>query len=511
MAKIRTPQRPTNQSGNGLSAQALSLRAENDRNYLGTVLGAYQFDKHQPWRWYNQLGEVHYALSRSAHIAGYARLSAVHLGPDGLPDSEITSGAPADVLAGLIDPYGGVRGLIERFYLQRKVAGDSYLIRSVDRGAFTGHMFISPSELDLNTADDNSLESVSWRSLPQTSGRQSDKLVHPIASPNFLGRVWKAHPQWRDLPDTPLMSCNTECELLHKSTQVLKAKMMNRLTMAGILYIASEIQAVANGDLKTTQPDKILDLLVQIMQQNYDEPDSGAAVTPILMRAPAEFVDAVKFITEDRDIYESDLKMRQELIERILFSFDVTKPSATGEANNRFSAWNASDDERRIAVQPDLDDACWAFNKLVLWPQLKKANFPANPDDRKNYAVWATLERADIRANRSEDVRQANDRVLISDTSARRDLGYGKPDAPDDDEQVRIVGRQMKSPFFATWGLPVHKELEAAGAWDYLTGVPGPAPDSAGGDPAAGPGDTGGGPDDSDPQTPADGDDPRSD
>ena len=506
---IRTVQRPVAQSETGLSAQAISLRAENDRNYLNAVLSNYKFDKDAPWKWFNRLGEIHFALSRSAHIAGYGHLHAVHLGPDGVPDQELTAGPAADVVAGLLDPYGGVRGLLERFYLQRKVCGDSYLIRSVEGGAFNGHMFISPSELIPKNSDTGDLQSVQWKSLPINPTGASDKILHNISSTNFLGRVWKSHPQWRDLPDTPLMALDTECELLHKSTQVLKAKMMNRLTMAGILYIASEIQAVANGDLKTASPDKILDTIIQIMQTNFAEPDSGAAVTPILMRGPAEFVDAVKFITEDKAVYEEDLRIRQELIERILFGLDLSKPSATGESNNRFTAWAASDDERRIAVQPDLEDACWAFNKLVMWPQLRKAGFPADPNDRRNYVVVSTLERADIRANRSEDVRQGWDRILISDDAGRREIGFRPTDAPKTDEMVRILGRQMKNPFFATWGLPIHDELEDADAWSYINGITGPDPDSIADDPNAGPGDSGGGPDDSDPETPAEGDDPR--
>ena len=91
-----------------------------------------------------------------------------------------------------------------------------------------------------------------------------------------------------------------------------------RLTLAGILFVASEIQAVASGDKRSARPDEILSKLIEIMTANINDPDSGAAITPILMRAPAQYVDAVKFTQTLRGYKTSEVdwvldRLSQEL------------------------------------------------------------------------------------------------------------------------------------------------------------------------------------------------------
>jgi hypothetical protein len=488
-----------------MAAQVVNARSDRDRKH---ILAVKKTSSDDCWEWFDELGEIHFSVTRSARIAGYARFKAVSLSPTSEIVTELESGAAADVASQIVSAHGGVRGLIERFYTQRKVCGDSWLIATRESKTLTGYEFLSPSEFVTNDSTTGTTNSTyAWRTLP-TSSSADTNTMRAINRNDVLGRVWQAHPQYIDVADSPLMSMKTECELLRRSTDVLHAKMLNRLTLAGILYVASEIQAVASGDRRTQKPDEIVSKIIEIMTSRAMDPDQGAAAAaPILMRGPAAFVDAVKFISEDSDIYANDIAIRAELIERILFGLDINKTSTTGESQNRFQAWAASDDDRRIAVQPDLEDLCYALNKLVLWPQLRKVQ-GWDEEMILRTSMWYDLERSQIRANRSDDAKRAAELVLIGDEPAARDLGYGRPELITGDERVRRVGVLTKNPVLALYGTPEYDLID----WDLVLQTkdqPGPTGDPE--DSPAGPGDTGGGPDDSDPQTPAEGDDPRDD
>lgn len=492
-----------------LAAQVLNARSERDRNYVNSVK---KMSSEESWQWYDELPEIHFGISRSARVAGYARFAVAKLAPNGEVVAILEDGPAAEIVAQISSPFGGTRHFIERFYTQRKVPGDSMLIRLYEGKVLQGYQFISQSELEIRsdtsggTSGGAAGSTYAWRQ--SSKSMEQDGTLRPFPRKDLLGRVWSPHPRYFAEADSPLMAMETECDLLRQSTKVLKAKMMNRLMLAGILYIASEIQTVAAGDRRAVKPDEIVSKIIEIMTANIDDPESGMAVSPILMRGPAQFVEAVKFIAEERDIYENDIRIRAELIDRILFGLDLNKTSTTGEAQNRFQAWSAADDDRRIAVQPDLEDLAYSLNKMILWPQLRQIGW--KDDALLSTSIIVMLDKADIRANRSEDARQALDRVLIGDSAGARDLGYGAADLITGDERVRRVGVLTKNPVLALYGTPEYDLID----WDLalqMNQEPGPTADSPAEDPAAGPGDTGGGPDDSDPQTPAEDDDPRDD
>lgn len=483
-----TRQRPTDVQ---LAAQPINLRRLGDQSYLSAVLPGYLHAHEGPWRWYERLGEIHYSISRSARIAGFAGLKAVAFGKDGKIETELESGPAADLVQGLVSPYGGVRGLIERYYTLMKVPGDSYLIRVGSGADFDGYMFLSPSEV--KPVDDSGLPGVNigaakkvrWVKLPIGASNNPVEISEPISRDNFLGRTWAPSHRFVDKADSPLMALDTECELLFTSTMALKAKMKSRLQLAGLLYIPSEIQMVASGEHLTADPDALLKTLVEILTANVSAPDSAAAIAPILLRGPGQFGEMIKFIQMERDIVETEVALRAELIERILFGLDIQKQATEGEHNSRFSAWASSDDERRVAVLPDLEAMCWALNRLVLHPFLKKQKW----DDERilRTSVWYELDRATVRANRQEDAKQALDRALIGSKSGRRDLSYGDTDAPeDDDEYTRMVGIAAKEPYLALWGLDVHQRITDAGGWEIIGKKPGPSPEPA--ESKAGPG-----------------------
>ena len=216
-------------------------------------------------------------------------------------------------------------------------------------------------------------------------------------------------------------------------------------------------------------------------------PAAGTIVTsiPILLKGPTPALDAVRHIVEESTIAETDLRLRAELISRILTALDQPSGSATdGEGENHWRSWKTADDERRIAVVPHVEAFCHALTRMVLWPKLQERNRKAG--DIMKWVVWYDLSRADVRANEEESARQLWDRGGVSTAYLRQLAGANNDDAPSADDYVRQLGWIMKNPILATYGLEgVDVDWDRAAAWGK---TPGPSPDSPADEQEVGPG-----------------------
>jgi hypothetical protein len=460
------------------------------------------------WDWYKQLGEVHYAISRSARIAGYAKLMCVRYGDDGSIEDIVTDGPAAEHVQNIYSPFGGTRGLFQRFYTLMKIPGDSYLCEVRDPGDeySDGYHFLSPDELDLRSFSRWRPGSGKIRWITAPASGDMNVFTREIAPDDLLGRVWVPDNRWVDLTDSALMSLDTECEALFLLTKTIKAKLMSRFAMAGILFIPNGIstarvtrdqEQVAGQDIDNT-----LNFIIAMMTRNVRNWEDATAWMPMLLKGPADEGEKIRHLIMDRDLLETDLMLRAELIGRIMQGLDSNADTTQGVGDkSHFAAWAASDEERRIAVQPDLESMCFSLTRLILHRKMLEDG--TAPEEVAKHGIWYDLSASAVRANQQEDSRQAIDRNGIGMKTFRRTSGFLETDAPDDDESIRWAGRQAKNPYLMLWKTPGAEEID----WDMVerfkgSGGGGPAADSPAEDSEAGPGSDSGSPDSSETDTP---------
>ena len=475
-----------------LTAAARSLdiaNVEDDAGYMRAILGHMKATGREPWHWYDTIGEIHYAIDRGARVAGYADLYVAKLGRDGRPGDPVTRGLQGAIASRLISPYGGTRELLSRFYRHMTVPGDSVLIRHADRqGRLEGFETLSADEVD-GPSDNFGLSSSGWRDgfkrvvAPKISER--DKITQQIPVESILGRVWRPSARWIDLADTPMHAISGQAEMLDMLTKGIKGRLLSRLALNGILFVPSQlnqIAAVFPGGPEMSFLDRLLFAATQAVLK-HDDPKSSI---PIFVSGDKDLADAIQFIEADRQIYETDMRLRQELIDRILMSLDVQPMDVKGMGDsNHWSAWAVSDDERRVNIQPVIESFCWAATRLILHREMIAEG--RSPAEASQYVVWYDLSAANVKTNLAEDARQLDDRGHVSPKAVRRMSGVSEADAPSEVEQVRSFGRKHGDPYLATYGLAVAEQLD----WDKVGkggASTGPAADSPADTPKVGPG-----------------------
>lgn len=466
------------------AAQAIDLTKPQDARYAAAVISASKGRSRTSWDWYEKLGEIRYGVSRSAKVGGYADLGVYKVDKNGQVGDQVTTGLAGEIGASLYSPYGGSRGLIERFLTLMKIPADSYLIQAMNDGEPDGFDFVSADELKM--PDPSSLmgpgpgTKISRITMPaKTRWADSTSEAEERISPaEFIGRVWRPSSRFVDMPDSPLTALDSSCEMLHLLSIGLRSKLLSRLASNGIFYVPSEVNdarsAAPSGEPGEFHQNKVLNELIKGAMYAAQNPTSPEAAMPIFMTGPGIHAEQFKHIVMDQQLYETDMKLRAELVGRILVGLDVQPSQVKGtEDSNHWAAWSASEDELRVAVRPDLETMCWALTRLVLWKRMQDAG--QKPGAIARHCVWFDLSKAASHQNIAEDARQLQDRILISPESTRRASGFEERDAPTDIEYIRMVGIKMADPYLATYGMSDAEQFD----WTKIgSAKTGPNPDS---------------------------------
>lgn len=515
MVKAFVPKQSAGVGGNvntdvQLASQEIDIRNELDRAYLQSSLADTSGDAAKAWLNFRRTGEVRYAVARSAHIAGYATLRAVKVGPDNKITIEKSTGVEADIVSQITSRFGGTRALIERYYMLMKVPGQGFFatVRDEPEKDPDGYWFLSASEIAkehdtaLNAKAGEPQEWIMRRFAAPGGDRRAS--VRQIEAKDFHGRIWVPDPEFTGDAFSPMQAIAGACEQLADLRDSISARLRSRFAHSGILLIPNEIQdAAITGDKPRDglySSDKVMNYLIHVMTTNVTNHAQGLAAMPILLKGPAAVLDKVKHIIEEATISDVDLKLRAELIESIIMALDQQKGSITGgEGESHWRGWLTSDEERRITVQPDLDAFCHAMTRFVLWPALNDNKRKAG--DIRQWRVWYDLSAASVRSNMSEDGRQLRDRGAVNLAWFRMISGAPETAALEGDEYVRWVGQQVKNPILMCHGLDgIEVDWDRAQAWAQK---PGPQADSPAEPSEAGPGvGDPGSPDDRDSDTP---------
>ena len=470
LATVEVPR--ANGTDQTFAARSLNLRNIGDSKVLDQLLRIDRVNGVKPWGWFESLGEIHFALMRAARIAGYTKIFPVELSPTGEIVEVIESGPEVDIVDGIYSRQGGLRYLIERFFLQQKVPGESHLCRWKEGGQYDGYIFASSRELSTPRTDGLGLvveQSASrgglkLTTLPQLANIDAD-FTKAIAAQDYLGRVWSPSPIYLDMPESPLNPMATQCELLHDMTLMMAATMKSRFVLGGLMYFPNTVQNVLDGARKiaggTGKSMGVLDALYQIMKKNVEATDNSVAISPILLMGDPEAGDQIKQIIFDRQIIETDIKLRSELIDRILFGMDIIPQATTsGEDVNHFGAWQASADELRLAVIPDVEALCWALRRLILIPQARAEN--VGEDRLKHIGIGYDLSAASVRANRMGDAKTLVDLGILGPMAALKAGGWNANDILSGVDLIRWVGRLVKDPYLAFFGEPEADKIDWA-------------------------------------------------
>lgn len=499
----------------------------------------------EAWQLYDETPELHYGVTWAANQLSRVHLMAAELGDDGTPqlirldtdtDDEPLDEASRRAAMEVAELAGGPVGqaqLMFRAGQHLTVPGESYIIMrqvrprpdtatdALDRAETVAQQvaeaaqrrrdLIRPLDVELNdelddeadtdTDDQQWLVRAYSRNEVGADGTGGDARwwVDEGSGKEHIGenvivlRVWRPHPNVFQYADSAVRSTLPVLRELRGLTMHVSAQVDSRLAGAGLLALPQEMTFASAGPREDNadddEEDPFVRELITAMTVPIKDRDSAAAVVPIVIKVPGEYLKEIKHLRFDTPLDEAAVALRSEAIRRLALGLDMPPEIVLGLADlNHWSAWLSDESAIKISTAPLAALLCHVLTTGWLRPMLEESGVPAERSRR--LMVWFDTTELESRPDQGQAARDGYDRGEVSGDTMRRETGFGDADKPTEEEFQRwlLVKLLFERPDLAEQLLP------ALGIQIVIT-PPTTTPDPSGGgsDPTSGNGGAPGG------------------
>lgn len=401
------------------------------------------------WAFYDTVGELRFgaswignAMSRVNLVAASAPLSPgdepTPIDP-GLPEVSAVQRRAAEIVATIAGGASSQGQILSSFGVHLTIAGIAWLVIEPDpedplADAFSSWNVYSSEEVRASR-DGGGIEvqvtEQAWRILPPEA---------------VVVRCWRRHPRRSWEPDSPTHGVLAVLREINLLQEHVLASAQSRLAGAGILAIPSEAvfppgqgpqasMSVDPDDENITAPeDTFVETLVEAMTVPISDRASAAAVVPLVVRIPGEFVDKIKHISFATPFDDRVLSLLDSAIKRLALGLDLPPEVLTGTSGmNHWGAWQVEEQAISLHIEPLSELVTHAFTVGYLRPALISEGF--SPADAESIMCWYDTSDLTSRPDKTAAAREAYDRIELSGAALLREMGLSIDDMPSDEEK----------------------------------------------------------------------------
>lgn len=415
------------------AAMVLATKGQNSLLYNSQVIdyltnSVADGNSQLAWYYYSRIPELRYTCRYVANALSVATLYVGLENPDGAPTRLPESHPASQLLANFAGGSTGQSDLLDRLGLHLTVVGDSVLIGPADGASL-------PAPFD------------QWRvySTEEVSARSGDIYVQfpgnarevRIPDGAIAIRIWRPHPRlWWDA-DSPVKGSFSVLRELDLLDQHVHASAVSRLAGAGLLGIPEELD-LPNGDMEIegTDVDKFVAMLTEVMGLAIKNRECAAALVPIILRGPAEYIDKIQHFNFSTPFAEAVPELRLGAIRRLSLGMDVPPEVLLGSSDSTsWSAWQTDESTLRVHLVPLLQLIASSLTHGWLRPALESIPMSdAQIEQIPKIVVGFDVSNLKIRQDTSGDAQALYDRDLIDANALRKSLGYSPDSEPTNDE-----------------------------------------------------------------------------
>jgi hypothetical protein len=467
----RTPRLPlplSNGNGHGVTARtaaAYQLIPDADRSISGygsrdidvMLRGGQGQDTELSWYFYARIPELRYVARYIANSLSLARLYVAKVTDDPFNPEPVGPRHPAnDLLANFAGGLIGQSQILDRLGLHLTIPGDAVLAGPRDGEAKFSFPF--DQWRVYSTVEITSRQGRLWYKSPAGQDQPVPPGVLPV-------RVWRPHPRLWWEADSPTRSSQVVLREIDLLDQHVHATAVSRLAGAGIFAVPDEL--TLPGDEVETEgidEDPFVVKLSEVMSIAIKNRESAAAIVPIVLRGPAEYLSALRHFDFSTAFDERVPDLRNVALRRLALGMDVPPEIMMGMADsNHWSAWQVDESTVRVHTGPLMQLVAAALSEGWLRPTLE--NIPLSAAQREEIpqlVVWYDLSNLTVQPNISEEAQALYDRFEIGGDTLRLRTGHGATDAPSNTELVRQVLLQFvreNNPTMAPYAVDALREL----------------------------------------------------
>ncbi|WP_414167163.1 hypothetical protein ACMATS_06015 [Streptoverticillium reticulum] len=409
------------------------------RDQVHTVISRPRDWQREAWELYDSIPELHFSLEWQANACSRVRLYAGRVDPDGSTAATPVDESDTDadkLLAPLAELFGGQVGqaeVIRRLVSHLQIPGETYLVGFDDKETKKRRwIVVSGEEIGRDITGENFTAMLPDRpekvTLDVGTGKRQDVMI----------RIWRPHPKVAIDPDSALIPLRSVLRQIQNLDAHITAASDSRLAGAGILAVPDELSSPderqSEGHPNPLHPDPFSHALMEAMLAPLKNRDAASAVTPLIVRGPAEAIDKIKHISLATPFDAKVSELREQAFHRMATGLDIPKEIITGISNaNHWNAWNVDEQFVKVAVASIMGLIAEALTTQFYRPALRALGI----EEADSFAIGVDLSPLSQRPNRAPEALQAHERGVLSDEALLREIGFDLEDYPDEEERHR--------------------------------------------------------------------------
>jgi hypothetical protein len=384
----------------------------------------------EAWRFFDVIGEYRQACTWAGNLLSKATLYPTKSG------EKTTDEAAVEAMASFFGGTSGQSIMLEKLATHLSVSGEAYII-------------------GFDEADATSRWEVLSSSAIQRSG-DGFRIDGDDVDDVLVIRIWRPHPRDVKEADSPSRAVLPVLAELESLTKRVAAMSDSRLVGNGLLLLPSEISFPAApvtenaGDPDNmqvsiqSQANQIAQLFMEVASKAIQDPESAAAMLPLIMQAPGEYIDKASHLTFWSELDAQAPELRTEAIRRIALGMDMPPEALTGTGEmNHWNAWALEEAAIKSYTEPFLAMITASLTEGYLRPALEAGGM--DPEEAAEYSIGADTSALRLRPNRSREAQELYDRGALSAEALLRENGFDPSDAMRDVERREWFIRKVAS------------------------------------------------------------------
>lgn len=453
-SRRRKTYRQTSYDGGTRSITAAAARVRPNVDQAELAYRQTQAWQNAAFGYYDTDGACWYASQFYSRALAKVRLFAARRDEEGEIEELPGDSWAAQQFDRVKDPGGGRSQLMTSFGRLMFLIGEGYLVATETPDGEQWE-FLSPSEIKVLPGGSGYARTRFPGTTPQFLKDAGEDELEPSVTEDgdiaVVYRVWRRHPMFSWLPDSPMRPVLGLFEELALLQLAVGARAKSRAAGSGILLRASEISWGSpdgqNDD--SDQVDRTASRLQEAIVKPIISPGTASAVAPIILEAPADMIkeDSVLrhiSLSNPLETYPEE-NLRAELIKRIAIGLDLPPEILLGMADaNHWTAWQIDDQTWTAHLQPIVQQLCDDLGAAFLRPLARKEG----QGDADELVVYYDAAEVVTHPDRAKDAKDLHDRGALSNEKLREVAGFTDDDAPSDEEHGEWLAIKLRDKSF---------------------------------------------------------------
>jgi hypothetical protein len=400
--------------------QALTAAATPVKTPRSELLRNTEGWQNEAWGYYDTLGEFRYAVEWEAAMLSRVRLYAARLEPGEDEPVRAESGPAVDLMTALGGGVAGQAQLMSGLSTQLSVPGEGYAIAENVGGV---------EHWTVRSVDEVRVKSGRFEVVDEHATSFGTQW-RPLGEDSLVTRVHRPHKRWHYAADSPARAALPTMRELELVNRHILAQYLSRLASAGVVLFPDEITFPVREEFEDST-DPFMAEWIEIAAEAIRTPGTAAAVIPIPIRGPGEWIDKIKHVDFTLKVDEKIIEKRESAIKRLGTQLNIPPEVLLGMGDlNHWGAWEVDEAALKTNIAPDAELICQAITTGYLQPRLKASGMR----DYQQWVVWYDMSELALRPDRSGNAVQAYDRLEIDGAALRRETGFDEADKPEGDE-----------------------------------------------------------------------------